>query len=196
MPSVWRADTGIQMHARRLARALCAAGAIATFGWTAPARATNVDLGTVVTPASLVFGNDLLLGAFTDVFSFSIDAGTSFDVSSLLSTGYSNRSGILDMQASLFSGSTLLLEGDAATSRSPEGFPSRDISFAAITLGNGDYHLKVHGTATSFLPDVPITAGYLGSIDFVAATAPIPEPSTWLLMAFGLGALGLAMRRS
>jgi len=184
------------MQVTRFFRSLVACGTIAALAWAAPAKAADVDLGTVTSsPTSLVFGNDGLLGPFADVFTFAIGAGDSFGFSAFMSTGYSNRSGILDMQAGLFSGGTLLLAGDAQTVYLPEGFPSRDISFDSIVLGAGEYQLRVTGTATSFLADVPITAGYRGSLDFAAAPAPIPEPASVVLMALSLGMLGLFARR-
>jgi len=183
------------MQVTRFFRSLVACGTIAALAWVAPVKAADVDLGTVTSPASLVFGNDGLLGPFADVFTFAIGAGDSFGFSAFLSTGFGNRSGILDMQAGLFSAGTLLLAGDAQTVYLPEGFPSRDISFDSIVLGAGEYQLRVTGTATSFLSDVPITAGYQGSLDFTAAPAAIPEPTSVLLMAFGLGMLGVVARR-
>lgn len=183
------------MQVRRFFRSLVACGTIAALAWAAPAKAADVDLGTVTSPTSLVFGNDGLLGPFADVFTFAIGTGDSFGFSAFLSTGFSNRWGILDMQAGLFSGGTQLLAGDAETVYLPEGFPSRDISFDSIVLGAGEYQLRVTGTATSFLSDVPITAGYQGSLDFAAATPAIPEPASVLLMALSLGILGLFARR-
>ncbi len=183
------------MQVTRFFRSLVACGTIAALAWAAPAKAADVDLGTVTSPTSLVFGHDGLLGPFADVFTFAIGAGDSFGFSAFMSTGYSNRSGILDMQAGLFRTDSLLQAGDAQTVYLPEGFPSRDISFDSIVLGAGEYQLRVTGTATSFLADVPITAGYQGSLDFTAAPAAIPEPTSVLLMAFGLGMLGVVARR-
>ena len=183
------------MQVRRFFRSLVACGTIAALAWAAPVKAADVDLGTVTSPASLVVGNDGLLGPFADVFTFAIGAGDSFGFSAFLSTGFSNRSGILDMQAGLFRADSLLLAGDAQTVYLPEGFPSRDISFDSTVLGAGEYQLRVTGTATSFLSDVPITAGYQGSLDFAAAPAAIPEPASVVLMALSLGMLGLFARR-
>ena len=183
------------MQVRRFFRSLVACGTIAAVAWAAPAKAADVDLGTVTSPTSLAVGNNGLLGPFADVFTFAIGAGDSFGFSAFISTGYSNRSGILDMQAGLYRADSLLQAGDAQTVYLPEGFPSRDISFDSIVLGAGAYQLRVTGTAMSFLPDVPITAGYQGSLGFVAAPAPIPEPASVVLMAISLGMLGLFARR-
>jgi len=182
------------MQVRRFFKSLVACGTIAAVVWAAPAKAADVDLGTITSPASLAVGHDGLLGPFADVFTFAIGAGDSFGFSAFISTGYSNRSGILDMQAGLFRADGLLQAGDAQTVYLPEGFPSRDISFDSMVLGAGAYQLRITGTATSFLSDVPITAGYQGSLDFSAAPAAIPEPASVLLMVLGM--LGLVVRRT
>ncbi len=175
-------------------RALLAITAVAAFCHAAPARATDFALGEISAPVSLAIGNAGLLGPFADAFSFSIGATDSFDFESFVSTGFSNRSAIPDMVGALYSGATLVANGLAETVVTPEGFPSRDITFASLALGAGDYRLVFSGTASPFDPGLPITSSYFGSVTFNAVTA-IPEPSTYLLIAIGALALLAAIRR-
>ena len=94
------------------------------------------------------------------------------------------------------SNGSLLREGLAETVFTPEGFPSRNVSFSPLTLAAGSYELLFSGTATSFFPDVPITSSYAGSINLTPVAA-IPEPSTVALTALGIVMLvALRKRRS
>lgn len=167
--------------------------ALAALCHAAPARAADFALGEIVAPQSLAIGNAGLLGPFSDAFRFSIGATDSFEFESFVSTGFSNRSGIPDMVAALYSGGALIANGLAETVLTPEGFPSRDITFASLALGPGDYRLVFSGTAIAFDPGLPITSSYFGSVTFNAVTA-IPEPSTRLLMSIGVLALLTAIR--
>ena len=186
----------LAIHVPISVRALLAITAVAALGHAAPARATDFALGEIGAPVSLAIGNAGLLGPFSDAFSFSIGATDSFEFESFVSTGFSNRSAIPDMVAALYSGGALVANGLAETVVTPEGFPSRDITFASLALGPGDYRLVFSGTASPFDPGLPITSSYFGSVAFNAVTA-IPEPSTYLLMLMSLGALALlaAIRR-
>jgi len=159
------------------------------------AQAADIDFGTIAAPVSLPLIHEASLGAFTDTYSFSIGAGASFDFAALADTGFGRRSGILDLAGSLFdAGGALLEAGDAQTRYLPEGFPARSVSFASLMLGTGSYRLVLTGTAASFLPDIPITAGYTGSLDFTAAAAPVPEPEIVALYGLGLIAIGALVR--
>jgi hypothetical protein len=153
-------------------------------------QADTFALGSFSAPASLSLSNSGLRGSFADTFSFSIDPGASFLFSSFLSTGFSNRSGILDLQADLFRGPTLVQEGTSFTRYLPEGFPSSEVSFASIVLPAGSYQLQVSGDAwgSSFGP----ASSYSGELTLAAA---IPEPETWTLMLLGLAGLGVAAAR-
>ena len=175
-------------------RALLSAAVLAAFCPAGPAWAADFPLGEIGAPVSLAIGNAGLLGPFSDTFSFSIGATDSFEFESFVSTGFSNRSGIPDMAAALYSGGTLVSDGLAETVLTPEGFPSRDITFASLPLGPGDYRLVFSGTAIAFDPGLPITSSYFGSATFNAVAA-IPEPSTTLLMSMGVLALLMAVRR-
>ena len=159
------------------------------------AHAADIDFGTITAPVSLPLIHDASLGAFTDTYSFSIGAGASFDFSALADTGFGRRSGILDLAGSLFdAGGALLEAGDAQTRYLPEGYPTRSVSFASLLLGAGAYRLVFTGTAASFVPELPIGAGYTGNLDFTAAAAPVPEPEIVALYGLGLIAIGALVR--
>jgi PEP-CTERM motif-containing protein len=173
-------------------RSLSGAALAALLACGGPAYATDVPLGSITAPISLAIGNSGLEGAFTDTYTFSIAASDSFSFDSFVSTGFSNRFFILDLAGALYAGATLLESGVGTTTYLPEGFPSRQVDFAALTLGPGDYTLAFTGTATSAFPG--ITSSYAGSVSF-GPVAAIPEPSSWMLMLAAVPLLGVAVRR-
>jgi hypothetical protein len=167
--------------------AIVMAALLATIAATGEAHATLIPLGSFSAPATIPVGDSGLGGSFDDSFTFSIDAGTSAIFSAFLSTGFSNRAFILDMEASLSSGGQPVEPGNATTVFLPEGFPSRNVSFDQILLGSGDYTLEVVGTGTSVFPGP--TSGYSGTITLDPGPPPIDEPTTVSLL---LAALGIA----
>lgn len=165
---------------------VCAAIAAST-----PGQAIVVNLGVQSAPASVPFGNSRLSGAFLDSFEFSIDPGNTFLVSSFLTTGFTNRAFINDMQASLFSDTALIEAGTATLLFNT--FPKRDVSLAPVLLTAGDYRIDVVGTATSVFPGP--TSTYGGSLTVAAATQ-VTEPGTALLLTGGLVVLAAVSLRS
>jgi len=172
-----------------------ACAALAALCHAAPVHAADFALGEIAAPVSLAIGNAGLLGPFSDAFSFSIGATDRFEFESFVSTGFSNRGAIPDMIGTLYSNGAVLASGLAQTVTLPEGFPSREITFAPLQLVPGDYRLVFSGEAISFDPSISFTSGYTGSVTF-SPMAAIPEPSTTLLAAVGLLALLLAVRRN
>ena len=132
-----------------------------TVAGAAEARTETYPLGTYAAPATHSIGDSDLIGAFTDFFPFTVAAGSPLIFSSEFSTGYSNITSILDMDANLVAKDGIVIEpGDATTSFLPEGFPSRNVGFASILLQPGDYSLDLFGTETSAFPGP--TAGFSG----------------------------------
>lgn len=68
------------------------------------------------------------------------------------------------------------------------GDPTEIRSLAGLGLGAGNFTLTVQGTPGTQ------NGSFGGSVAFVAQSA-VPEPSTWAMMLFGFGAMGVAVRR-
>jgi hypothetical protein len=65
------------------------------------------------------------------------------------------------------------------------GGPTHAITLLPASFGAGDYRLTFGGTTSG-------GGGEGGTLSFFQA---VPEPSTWALMLFGFGAMGVALRR-
>jgi len=174
---------------RGFIRSACAAVLLAS-GIATAAPAAVIDFGEVSAPTGFALGNAGLSGPFDDFYNFSIDPGISLLFTASLSTGFSNRFFILDMEADLSDGAGSVATGLATTNVIPPGFPSRDITFDPIVLAAGDYVLHVFGTATSSFPGP--TSSYQGVLNLEAA--PIPAPGGLALLATALAGFGLLRR--
>ncbi|MFL9710578.1 FxDxF family PEP-CTERM protein [Methylobacillus sp. Pita1] len=171
-------------------------GAIAlAFGLTTLAASSAFAADPIelqVTNGSVHFGNDFASGGeFTDVFTFTLTDLT--DISGTASSTYISISGLVFQGVDLTS---VTLAGTSAT----ETFLTLNLGNATSTtdtwtfslagLSAGTYNLTVAGiagtTATEFAK-----ASYGGNITFTAA---VPEPSTYGMLALGLGLVGFAAR--
>lgn len=174
---------------RQFAKSACAAVLLA-WGVATAAPAAVIDFGNVSAPTGFGLGNAGLSGSFDDVYNFTIDPGLSLLFSASLSTGFSNRFFILDMEAELSDGAGPVASGLATTNVIPPGFPSRDITFDPIVLAAGDYALHVFGTATSSFPGP--TSSYDGVLNLAAA--PVPTPAGVVLLLTALAGFAVLRR--
>ena len=154
-------------------------------GFAGGAGATSFSLGNISGPGTFSFGNNKDPGPFVDKVHFIIDPGVMLDFTAFATTGFSNRSWILDMDGTLSDASGVILDADAVTLFAPEGFPKRDVNYPKTLLGPGHYFLSIFGTATHAFPGP--SSPYSGSITFAAT----PLPASLLFMLTALGASGL-----
>jgi hypothetical protein len=141
------------------------------------------DLGT---PAAQVFGNSFgSAGAFSDCYTFSLDAsavgfGATIEADPLL-----NKLNIDVSSVSLFAGSTLI------SSDSTPGIFDGGFRFGG--LGVGDYTLAVNGQVSRSAGFNDKAVKYVGS--FTALAAPVPEPESYAMMLAGFLGVGFGVLR-
>jgi len=141
---------------------------VAAFSGSAFAGGGN--LGTLAVPSYTVFGDGLVKGSFTDVFTFSVP--NSLADSSLTSIKLGSSS-ITGLNFSLYEGATLVEAGISSTSN---GVTSAYLNPAYLSAGN--YSLDVTGTGSTK------GGSYTGGL---AIAAPVPEPTEGALLLSGLG---------
>ncbi len=138
---------------------------------TNPSHPTVLDLGEIGTVTSFVAGgsvNDYYFDVLPSV------AG----VTSFLGDANTNVGQISPSVTSLVS----QLSGTSLTAHEFGGPVSTSFNLSP----NTEYTLAVSGTS-------PTGTSFFANI---AAVSAAPEPATWALMVFGIGAIGVAMRRS
>ena len=69
------------------------------------------------------------------------------------------------------------------------------LSFSTASLGDFNFYNSGQGYYGLLSSNTDIN-GYADGITATAQVAPVPEPSTWMMMLVGFGAAGAAMRRS
>jgi len=169
------------------------------FGMVGQAGARTIDLGAISGPITFSIHHDKLVKPFNDQYLFTVDPGTTLDFSAFVSTGYSNRFWILDMDGTLSDTSGVIVNGDAVTNILPgAGFPDRDVTFPSTLLGPGDYVLAIFGTPSRAFPGP--TSSYSGDIKFCSggvctSPATTPLPASLPLMLAALAGLALAATR-
>lgn len=170
-------------------------GAVAlAFGLTSLA-ATSAFAAPIVLPVTsgtVYFGNDFdTLGSFTDIFQFTLTEPT--DVTGTASSTYFTLGTILVQGVDL---TNVVLSGGSSEENTfsyyfDGGSSSTNTwTFSGVNLVAGTYTLTVNGKAG--LASLPGAQGsYGGNLTFTAA---VPEPSTYGMLALGLGLVGFAAR--
>jgi hypothetical protein len=169
------------MHLKTFAAV--AALSLATFG----ASATTTDLGSVSAGTPMAFGGYAPVGAFNDIFTFSLPAnsGSGYSVSNFLSLPAQFNT-VLSTLALVSNPDGILFNGDDALVSSSV-FPGGDsISLAVGSQPAGDYYLNVTGLANGSQGGV-----YNGAISVSA----VPEPETYAMMLAGLAVMGFMAGR-
>ena len=150
-----------------------------------PANADIVaDWGNVATPitneVSFSFAQYQISHNFTDQYAFSLEggAGATYEVSFQFDV-CGNGCGNPDLSYGIYDANGGLITADSG----------------AVTLSAGNYVFQVKGTGMGS----GNTTDYWGSVTFNAVAtsmvSPAPEPSSLVLMLFGMSSLGWAMRR-
>lgn len=123
----------------------------------------------------LEIGSNTVTGAIFDTFSFSLGAATT------VSSGVLSFGTIVGGAYSLYSaGADGVIGGGDDVGIGAWTFGGTN----AVSLGAGNYYYSVLGGA-------PSSASYV----IASATAPVPEPETYALLAAGLGVIGFVVSR-
>jgi hypothetical protein len=152
------------------------------FAISAPAMAATFNLGAINSPSLTFFGNTFRSNQhFTDTYNFSLSE------SSFVAAG---ATATLDLNIfrDLNVTSVTLLGGGQTTSYQGGGVGA---SFSNLLAGA--YQLVVTGDVTGIFGK----ASYEGAILTLPSqlSAPVPEPETFGMLAFGLAAVGFVARR-
>lgn len=165
-----------------------AACLVALSGLCANAQATTHNLGPLTAGVPASFAGSVLLGNFTDYFTFSVPVSASSSyatVNAALNVGPTFNTALHSMQVFL-DPNGIINSGDETllgTSTTPGN------SSLSLVLGPniaGNMYLTIAGLANG-------SAGglYAGAINIT----PIPEPETWGMLMAGLSLMGTMVRR-
>lgn len=161
--------------------------AVAAIGLSQQAQAVTQNLGALVAPQSVTFGNTITgTGvAFQDDYLFTLTPDATF---SSITLSIDLTGGVFSIDpgsftSQLWSGGQLIA---AATTSFVNGGAQALIQ--SLSIAAGSYDLRVLGTTTG-------SAGgsYFGNMNVVVN--PVPEPETYAMLMAGLGLLGFMARR-
>ena len=177
------------MHLTKKLMAAAITVSLASFAGVAAAKTIGVDL-SVPFEDDIIHKNKPNNDSFSDKFTFSLasDAKLSISVSELFDANFPSALKLNVLDFDLFkSGPTSLVHDHAAlTGSNPLGD-----SFTTGVLSAGSYFLKVSGDIAGKFGGYNIQ---LAALD-TGNTAPVPEPSEYLMFLAGLGVIGYAVRR-
>jgi hypothetical protein len=175
-------------------RSVLAAVAVAAVAYSVPAAATVLSFTAGTTTAGAV---QTSTGSYTDIFTFSADAGDvisgSLTTHRLMSDPSDPASDIL---ANLdFTAASLVNTTTGMTVRDfviPGAGADETISIPSMILGAGDYSLSVSYNVTD--ASSVNGAAYSGPIN-LGSPGSVPEPATWAMFACAFGLVGFGMRQ-
>lgn len=169
-------------------------GAVAlAFGLTSLAASSAFAAPTfVISDGEAFFGNNFdAAGTYTDIFSFTLAeptditgsaSSTYLTIGSIIFSGFDITSAVLSGGSSVETSLVYNFVGGSSTTNT--------WTFSAANLSAGNYTLTITGTAG--IATIPTAkASYGGNLTFTAA---VPEPSTYGMLALGLGLVGFAAR--
>jgi len=164
---------------------LAASAAVAALTMAPAAQAAPFDVHLIQNGNSFTadFGNGGLNGSFSDTFTFLPSLAPSLGDIGIMQIGSNERA--IEFTTLTFNGVNLL----PLLSTQPGG---QSLIYFEVPLDAGKHVLSVAGNVLGV--EGMGNASYSGNVNFV--TAPVPEPTTWAMMIFGIAAVGFTMRRS
>lgn len=174
------------MNIQTFAKSAISAAALVAASFSAHAIDSNINVGTVIAPATFSQVWQKSVGAFTDTWSFDIVAPT-------FSAGSVSNLAISVPSLTLFNISGLSAQLYTSTNVLVDDLDDNPGSTSEIKVGSGlfnpgSYYFKISGTADG-------TFG--GQYVFAVTTLPVPEPESYAMLLAGLGVMGaIAVRRN
>ena len=174
------------MNIKTLAKSVACVATLAAASFNSQAANFNIDVGTIVAPATFSQVLQKSVGSFTDTWNFTIDAPT-------FSAGSVSNLAISVPNLSLFNISGLSAQLYTSTDFLVDDLDDNVGSTSQIKVGSGlfspgSYYFKLSGTADG---------AFGGQYVFAVTTLPVPEPESYAMLLAGLGVMGaIAMRRN
>ena len=126
------------------------------------------------------FGTDKKGNSFLDIYDFTFSTKSDLGMA-LLSIANKNQYTLDFTSFDLYSGSTLVVKGTSVAGGALDVW-----SLSGQRIQSGIYSLQVSGH---------ILGSSGGSYGGNASVSPVPEPATWIMLGFGIAAVGFMARR-